>query len=261
MLNRKKSFQIDSTDTVLGLYREEKRFHQYRSTLYDVSCRISTCFGTSQTLFKSFHTSSMNHDYSTAADSCNISDHIHSAFFTLVLETSASPMWAEKWITTTYTYGDLKSPWNLYYVWEWRKVTVSKAFSVNYFIGPYYFDNLIIKRESYLRLWCHHFLRALPIFSENTIFSEDRVLEHYSNQTIQLLNISLSGTWIGRVSLIAWPPRSLDLTTLPIFMCRFLKDNAFQNPCPPLMQLKRRKTSAISSSNTNTLQDIWNSAL
>lgn len=50
-----------------------------------------------------------------------------------------------------------------------RKVTVWSALSVDEDIRPYYFDDPIMDRESYLRLLPQYILPILHILSEKTI--------------------------------------------------------------------------------------------
>jgi hypothetical protein len=58
-------------------------------------------------------------------------------------------------------------------------------------------------------------------------FQQDGAPLHYLEEMREYLNTPLPGWWIGRAALIAWPPRSPNLTTLDVFLWGFVKDRSY----------------------------------
>jgi len=55
-----------------------------------------------------------------------------------------------------------------------------------------------------------------------------------------MLNIHFPGRRIGRAGLVAWPPRSSDLTPLDFFVWSVLKQKVYRVSVNDLQSLKRR---------------------
>jgi hypothetical protein len=61
-------------------------------------------------------------------------------------------------------------------------------------------------------------------------FQHDGVPAHYGEDVWQWLNMTYPGRWIGHGGLIAWPPRSPDLTLMDYFLWEHLKEQVYTVP-------------------------------
>jgi hypothetical protein len=68
----------------------------------------------------------------------------------------------------------------------------------------------------------------------------------------------MAGRWIGRGALIAWPPRSPDLTPLDFFFWGYVKNIVYQVKINDLQHLKGRIRDAVATVTPNMLQATWN---
>ncbi|GBL94796.1 hypothetical protein AVEN_244772-1 [Araneus ventricosus] len=57
-------------------------------------------------------------------------------------------------------------------------------------------------------------LYAVPQFPESVIFQQDGAPPHYGNIVLEFLDTTFPQWWIGRDAVMAWPPRSSDITPL-----------------------------------------------
>jgi hypothetical protein len=71
-------------------------------------------------------------------------------------------------------------------------------------------------------------------------------------------NTRFSGRWIGRVVPIAWPLRSLYLTSLDFFLWGFVKDRMFITPLPAsAVELQTRITATVADVTPEMLCSMW----
>jgi hypothetical protein len=81
-------------------------------------------------------------------------------------------------------------------------------------VGPFFFHKAALTRNVYLDM--------IKSFSVDQILhgllQHDGALPHYHNELCAFLNRTFPGWWMGRGGPITWPPRSLDLTSLDLFL-------------------------------------------
>ncbi|GBN72736.1 hypothetical protein AVEN_37053-1 [Araneus ventricosus] len=61
-------------------------------------------------------------------------------------------------------------------------------------------------------------LYAVPQFPEGSIFQQDGAPPHYGNIVREFLDTTFPQRWIGRGAVLAWPPRSPDITPLDLLV-------------------------------------------
>jgi hypothetical protein len=82
-------------------------------------------------------------------------------------------------------------------------------------------------------------------------FQQEGAHAHYLEKVLEYLNTRFPSQWIGQAVPIAWPPRSLDLTTLNFFLWGFVKDRVFVPPLPAnVAEPRTRITAAVCRSDT-----------
>ncbi|GBL92675.1 hypothetical protein AVEN_119075-1 [Araneus ventricosus] len=58
----------------------------------------------------------------------------------------------------------------------------------------------------------------IPQFPEGVIFQQDGAPPHYGNIVREFLDTTFPQRWIGRGAVMAWPPRSPDITPLDFYL-------------------------------------------
>jgi hypothetical protein len=72
------------------------------------------------------------------------------------------------------------------------------------------------------------------------------------------LNTRFPGPWIGWAVPTAWPSRSLDLTSVDVFLWEFVKDRVFVPPLPAnVAELRTRITAAVAEVKPEMLRSVW----
>jgi hypothetical protein len=89
-------------------------------------------------------------------------------------------------------------------------------------------------------------------------FQKDGAPPHYLEEVCEYINTHFPGRWIGRAVLIAWPPRSSDLTPLDFFLWGFGKDRMFVLPLPVnVAEPRTRITAAVAEVTPEMLCSVW----
>ena len=89
----------------------------------------------------------------------------------------------------------------------------------NRLIGPFVFDNNLTGNayEVSLRNELPGLLEDIPLMIRSQMhFQHDGAPPHYTRHGRDYLNESFLNRWLGRGGPVAWPPRSPDLTPLPL---------------------------------------------
>jgi len=71
------------------------------------------------------------------------------------------------------------------------------------------------------------------------------------------LDAKFPNRWIGRDGPTPWPPRSLDITPLDLFLWGYVKDRVFSTPVPDITNLKARITEAFATITEDMLENTW----
>ncbi|GBM72594.1 hypothetical protein AVEN_24050-1 [Araneus ventricosus] len=87
-------------------------------------------------------------------------------------------------------------------------------------------------------------LYAVPQFLKGVIFQQDGAPPHYGN----IVSFWMQHTaWIGRGAVMAWPPRSPDITPLDFYLWGYVKQHMYSERINDINHLKQRITDVIHS--------------
>ncbi|GBM13137.1 hypothetical protein AVEN_83889-1 [Araneus ventricosus] len=99
-------------------------------------------------------------------------------------------------------------------------------------------------------------LYAVPQFPEGVIFQQDGAPPHYDNIAREFLDKTLPQRWIGRGAVMAWPPRSPDITPLDFFLSGYVKQHVYRERISDINHLKQRITDVIHSVTPDVLTRV-----
>ena len=77
-----------------------------------------------------------------------------------------------------------------------------------------------------------------------------------NNCNIWFLDATFRNRWIGRDGPTPWPPRSLDITPLDLFLWGYVKDKMFSTPVPDIANLKARIADAFATITEHMLENM-----
>ncbi|GBM42058.1 hypothetical protein AVEN_30410-1 [Araneus ventricosus] len=100
-------------------------------------------------------------------------------------------------------------------------------------------------------------LYAVPQFPEGVIFQQDGAPPHYGNIVREFLDTTLPQRWIGRGAVMAWPPRSADITPLDFYLRGYVKHHVYSERINDINHLKQRITDVIHSVTPDVLTRVW----
>ncbi|KAJ4432703.1 hypothetical protein ANN_21340 [Periplaneta americana] len=124
-------------------------------------------------------------------------------------------------------------------------------------IGPFFFAEKTVCDTTYLDILVQFFFPQIEHLQPNILFQQDGAPPHWFNDVRTTLYNMFPGRWIGRGELIAWPPRSPDLTLLNFFLCGYVKDKVYATPVRDLRDLRERIIDAIKSIPEDLFQRAW----
>jgi hypothetical protein len=89
-------------------------------------------------------------------------------------------------------------------------------------------------------------------------FQQDGAPPHYLAEVHEYLNTLSPYQRIGKVVLIAWPPRSPHITPLDFLLCEFIKDQVFVSPVPAnVLELRTQIIAAIAKVIPEMIRGMW----
>ncbi|GBN74569.1 hypothetical protein AVEN_122254-1 [Araneus ventricosus] len=88
-------------------------------------------------------------------------------------------------------------------------------------------------------------LYAVPQFPEGVIFQQDCASPHYGNIVREFLDTIFPQRWIGSCAVMAWPPRSPDVTPLDFYLWGYVKQHVYSERINGINHLKQRITDVI----------------
>lgn len=143
------------------------------------------------------------------------------------------------------------------------KINVFCAISLTKVYGPFFFAERTVSGIAYLDMLEQWLFPQLMEDSQDFIFQQDGAPPHWHLDVRQFLNRSLPQRWIGRsgnedLSVLAWPPRSPDLTPNDFFLWGYVKQAVYVPPLPTtLADLRNRVTAAVHSVTQDMLSNVW----
>ncbi|KOC59411.1 hypothetical protein WH47_11040 [Habropoda laboriosa] len=126
-------------------------------------------------------------------------------------------------------------------------------------IEPYFFVRNVTS-EAYLDFLQNklpELVKDIPFtIRRNFIFQQDGAPAYFRRQVRDFLNDNYQGR-IGRGELIAWPPRSPDLTSLDFYLWSHIKSVVYSEEITGFDQLKERISFALNQlKQQNTLENV-----
>ncbi|GBN01928.1 hypothetical protein AVEN_113798-1 [Araneus ventricosus] len=100
-------------------------------------------------------------------------------------------------------------------------------------------------------------LYAVPQFPEGVIFQQDGAPPHYGNIDREFLDATFSQRCIGRDAVMAWSPRSPDITPLDFYLWDYVKQHVYSERMNDINHLKQRITDVIHSVTPDVLTRVW----
>ncbi|GBM16561.1 hypothetical protein AVEN_274463-1 [Araneus ventricosus] len=100
-------------------------------------------------------------------------------------------------------------------------------------------------------------LCAVLQFPEGVIFQQDGAPPHYGNFVREFLDTTFSQRCIGRSAVMAWPPRSPDITPLDFYLWGYWKPHAYSERLNDINHLKQRITDVIHSVTPDVPTRVW----
>ncbi|GBN62759.1 hypothetical protein AVEN_149503-1 [Araneus ventricosus] len=98
-------------------------------------------------------------------------------------------------------------------------------------------------------------LYAVPQFPEGVIFQQGGAPPHYGNTVREFLVTTFPQRWIGRGAVMAWTPRSPDITPLDFYLWGYVKQHVCSEHINDINYLKQRITDVIHSVTPDVL--MW----
>ncbi|GBM96698.1 hypothetical protein AVEN_171874-1 [Araneus ventricosus] len=90
-------------------------------------------------------------------------------------------------------------------------------------------------------------LHAVPQFPEGVIFQQDGAPPHYVNIVREFLDTTFPQRWIFRGVVMAWTPRSPDITPLDFYLWSYVKQRVYSERINGISHLKQRITDVVHS--------------
>ncbi|GBM18979.1 hypothetical protein AVEN_1596-1 [Araneus ventricosus] len=98
---------------------------------------------------------------------------------------------------------------------------------------------------------------AVPQFPEGVIFQQGGAPPHYGNIVREFLDTTFPQRRIGRGAVMAWPPRSPDITPLDFYLWGYVKQHVHSERINDINHLKQRITDIIHSVTPDVLTRVW----
>ncbi|GBL96142.1 hypothetical protein AVEN_104363-1 [Araneus ventricosus] len=121
-------------------------------------------------------------------------------------------------------------------------------------IGSFFFAAPTLTSKIYLDMLQ---LYAVLQFAEGVIFQQDGAPPHYGKIVREPLYTTFPQRWIGRGAVMAWPPRSPDLTPLDFYLWGNVKQHVYSERINNFNNLKQRITDVIHSVAPDVLIRVW----
>jgi hypothetical protein len=100
-------------------------------------------------------------------------------------------------------------------------------------------------------------LYVLPQLPPQAILQQDGMPPHFCHCVRNHLDREMAGRWIIRGGTIAWTHRSLDLTSLDLFLWGYVKNIVYQVKINDHQHLKALIRDAVATVTPNRLQATW----
>ncbi|GBN62108.1 hypothetical protein AVEN_167369-1 [Araneus ventricosus] len=93
--------------------------------------------------------------------------------------------------------------------------------------------------------------------AEGVIFEQDGAPPHYGNIVSEFLDTTFPQGRIGRGAVMAWPPRSPDITPLDFYLWGYVKQHVYSERINDINHLKQRITDIIHSVTPDVFTRVW----
>ncbi|GBM70231.1 hypothetical protein AVEN_147154-1 [Araneus ventricosus] len=95
-------------------------------------------------------------------------------------------------------------------------------------------------------------------FQKVSSFNRKALLpRHYGSTVREFLDTTFPQRWLGRGAVMAWPPRSPDITPLDFYLWGYVKQHVYIERINDINHLKQRITDVIHSVTPDVLSRVW----
>ncbi|GBL90808.1 hypothetical protein AVEN_215545-1 [Araneus ventricosus] len=92
-------------------------------------------------------------------------------------------------------------------------------------------------------------------FQKASSFNRTALL--HTTATSFVIDTTFPKRWIGRAAVMAWPPRSPDITPLDFYLRGYVKQHVYSERINDINHLKQRITDVIHSVAPDVLTHVW----
>ncbi|GBO37774.1 hypothetical protein AVEN_151048-1 [Araneus ventricosus] len=100
-------------------------------------------------------------------------------------------------------------------------------------------------------------LNAVPQFPEGVSFNRTALLHTTATLFMSFWIQQIPQRWIGRGAVMAWSPRSPDITPLDFYLWGYVKQHVYSERINDINHLKQRITDVIHSVTPDVLTHVW----
>uniref|UniRef100_A0ABD2WYJ0 DUF4817 domain-containing protein n=1 Tax=Trichogramma kaykai TaxID=54128 RepID=A0ABD2WYJ0_9HYME len=133
----------------------------------------------------------------------------------------------------------------------------------NVIIGPIQFPQLLNSDfySGFIQNTLPNLLRNVGVEEQEIVFQQDGAPAHNAIVTLDILDRRYANRWIGtrrpgRQQLMAWPPRSPDLSPLDFFYWGAIKARIYRHEVNNLPEMERRIAAAAATITVEMLQNV-----
>lgn len=147
------------------------------------------------------------------------------------------------------------------------KVTAWCGIASSRIIGPYFFEDVdgntvTLNGNRYRQMLQEYFFHEVEdMNTENIWFQQDGATAHTARETMDMLRMNFPQRVISRFDDVPWPPRSIDLSPLDIFLWGYLKGKVYIDKPNTLQELKLKIIQEINRIIPEMLSAVMNSVI
>jgi hypothetical protein len=124
-----------------------------------------------------------------------------------------------------------------------------------YTVGQKSLTNFTIQLKivTYLDILQQFVVPQVKDLQPTIIFQQEGALQHWGRIVRDYLDATFLNRWLGRDGPFAWPPQSLDITPLDVFLWGYVKDKVYATKGTGVEDLKTR----IRMSSQQSIEACW----
>jgi hypothetical protein len=126
------------------------------------------------------------------------------------------------------------------YIRDRPKVNVWCWLMLNRIIGPFFFAESTVTKETYLDMLQQFVVPQVEDLQPTVIVQQDGAPPHWGRIVRDYLDAIFPNRCLGRDGTIAWPPRFPDITPVDFFLWSYVKDKVYATKVTGVEDLKTR---------------------